>query len=116
MPSTIHNRHNIIRDEWQAKRSSTWQLSDVGSRSSDSCPKGQIRPPPHGTKTVGPHRPGLMGDPAEPLPGTLDVLILKAVSLGTVHGYGVLLRRVLRCRCSRVPCIRRWGVWSTMVC
>jgi len=26
------------------------------------------------------------------LPGTLDVLILKAVSLGTEHGYGVLLR------------------------
>lgn len=33
-----------------------------------------------------------MGDRAELLPGTLDVLILKAVSLGTVHGYGVLLR------------------------
>lgn len=29
---------------------------------------------------------------AELLPGTLDLLILKAVSLGTVHGYGVLLR------------------------
>jgi transcriptional regulator len=26
------------------------------------------------------------------LPGTLDVLILKAVSLGAQHGYGVLLR------------------------
>jgi PadR family transcriptional regulator, regulatory protein PadR len=26
------------------------------------------------------------------LPGTLDVLILKAVSLGPLHGYGVLLR------------------------
>jgi transcriptional regulator len=26
------------------------------------------------------------------LPGTLDLLILKAVSLGDVHGYGVLLR------------------------
>jgi PadR family transcriptional regulator PadR len=34
--------------------------------------------------------------PANPqtdiLPGTLDVLILKAVSLGRLHGYGVLLR------------------------
>jgi PadR family transcriptional regulator PadR len=29
---------------------------------------------------------------AELLPGTLDVLILKAVSLGSLHGYGVLLR------------------------
>ena len=29
---------------------------------------------------------------AELLPGTLDLLILKAVSLGTLHGYGVLLR------------------------
>ena len=26
------------------------------------------------------------------LPGTLDILILKAVSLGKLHGYGVLLR------------------------
>jgi PadR family transcriptional regulator PadR len=26
------------------------------------------------------------------LPGTLDLLILKAVSLGRLHGYGVLLR------------------------
>lgn len=29
---------------------------------------------------------------AEILPGTLDLLILKAVSLGPRHGYGVLLR------------------------
>ena len=29
---------------------------------------------------------------AELLPGTLDLLILKAVSLGELHGYGVLLR------------------------
>ena len=29
---------------------------------------------------------------ADILPGTLDLLILKAVSLGPVHGYGVLLR------------------------
>ncbi|MEZ4416512.1 MAG: PadR family transcriptional regulator [Gemmatimonadota bacterium] len=33
-----------------------------------------------------------MSDRADPLPGTLDLLILKAISLGTVHGYGVLLR------------------------
>jgi PadR family transcriptional regulator len=31
-------------------------------------------------------------DSAELLPGTLDLLILKAVSLGKLHGYGVLLR------------------------
>jgi transcriptional regulator len=31
-------------------------------------------------------------DHADLLPGTLDLLILKAVSLGAVHGYGVLLR------------------------
>jgi transcriptional regulator len=30
--------------------------------------------------------------PPELLPGTLDMLILKAVSLGPLHGYGVLLR------------------------
>ncbi|MBV9774602.1 MAG: PadR family transcriptional regulator [Gemmatimonadetes bacterium] len=33
-----------------------------------------------------------MAQPAELLPGTLDLLILKAVSLGRLHGYGVLLR------------------------
>ena len=31
-------------------------------------------------------------DPSTLLPGTLDLLILKAVSLGERHGYGVLLR------------------------
>jgi len=30
--------------------------------------------------------------PVELLQGTLDMLILKAVSLGPLHGYGVLLR------------------------
>jgi transcriptional regulator len=29
---------------------------------------------------------------AELLPGTLELLVLKAVSLGAEHGYGVLLR------------------------
>ena len=33
-----------------------------------------------------------MSDQADLLPGTLDLLILKAVSLGKVHGYGILLR------------------------
>jgi PadR family transcriptional regulator, regulatory protein PadR len=33
-----------------------------------------------------------MAGSAELLPGTLDLLILKAVSLGKLHGYGVLLR------------------------
>src|SRR5687768_8451272 len=33
-----------------------------------------------------------MAASAELLPGTLDILILKAVSLGRLHGYGVLLR------------------------
>lgn len=33
-----------------------------------------------------------MSQPEDLLPGTLDVLILKAVSLGELHGYGVLLR------------------------
>lgn len=33
-----------------------------------------------------------MPAPATILPGTLDLLILKAVSLGPQHGYGVLLR------------------------
>ena len=33
-----------------------------------------------------------MGPKADLLPGTLDLLILKATSLGPQHGYGVLLR------------------------
>lgn len=33
-----------------------------------------------------------MTDPSGVLPGTLDLLILKSVSLGKLHGYGVLLR------------------------
>ena len=33
-----------------------------------------------------------MSDTTELLQGTLDLLILKAVSLGPLHGYGVLLR------------------------
>ena len=33
-----------------------------------------------------------MPDTAALLPGTLDMLILKAISLKPLHGYGVLLR------------------------
>ncbi len=33
-----------------------------------------------------------MDPQAQILPGTLDLLVLKAVSLGPLHGYGVLLR------------------------
>src|SRR5437868_10225799 len=33
-----------------------------------------------------------MAKPLELLQGTLEMLILKAVSLGPLHGYGVLLR------------------------
>lgn len=33
-----------------------------------------------------------MNNSADLLPGTLELLILQAVSLGPLHGYGVLLR------------------------
>ena len=33
-----------------------------------------------------------MADHVQLLPGTLDLLILRAVSLGPLHGYGILLR------------------------
>ena len=33
-----------------------------------------------------------MDTQAQILPGTLDLLILKAASLGPLHGYGILLR------------------------
>jgi PadR family transcriptional regulator PadR len=48
---------------------------------------------------------------AELLQGTLDMLILKAVSLGPLHGYGVLLRihqfQTVRCRFNRARFTRR---------
>jgi PadR family transcriptional regulator, regulatory protein PadR len=34
----------------------------------------------------------VVNDQAQLLPGTLDLLILRAVSLGPLHGYGILLR------------------------
>jgi PadR family transcriptional regulator, regulatory protein PadR len=34
----------------------------------------------------------ILNDQAQLLPGTLDLLILRAVSLGPLHGYGILLR------------------------
>lgn len=33
-----------------------------------------------------------MPDQAQLIPGTLDLLMLRALSLGPLHGYGVLLR------------------------
>jgi DNA-binding PadR family transcriptional regulator len=33
-----------------------------------------------------------MDKPLDLLQGTLDMLILKAISLGPLHGYGILLR------------------------
>jgi PadR family transcriptional regulator PadR len=33
-----------------------------------------------------------MAKPLDLLQGTLDLLILKAISLGSLHGYGILLR------------------------
>jgi PadR family transcriptional regulator, regulatory protein PadR len=33
-----------------------------------------------------------LSESAELLPGTLDLLVLRAISLGQTHGYGVLLR------------------------
>src|SRR6202023_2669886 len=34
----------------------------------------------------------VIGKPVDLLQGTLDMLILKAISLGPLHGYGILLR------------------------
>ena len=60
-----------------------------------------------------------MTDQADILPGTLDLLILKAVSLGSVHGYGVLLRieeiSVVPSRSSRAPSTRHCTAWSIRV-
>ena len=54
---------------------------------------------------------------AELLPGTLDMLILKAVSLKPLHGYGVLLRiRQISKNALDIPQgspIRRSTDWNT---
>ena len=46
----------------------------------------------------------------ELLQGTLDLLILKAISLGPLHGYGVLLgfskSRTTHCRFRKALCTR----------
>ena len=51
------------------------------------------------------------------LQGTLDILILKAVSLGPLHGYGILLRIQQiskgRLEFSKVRCIQRCVAWNT---
>jgi PadR family transcriptional regulator len=46
------------------------------------------------------------------LPGTLDLLILKAVSLGPLHGYGVLLRiQQISCGALLIEQGRRTGAY-----
>src|SRR5262249_42734458 len=42
--------------------------------------------------TLSPNRFRRSMDRTQILPGTLDLLILKSVSLGPLHGYGILLR------------------------
>ena len=58
-----------------------------------------------------------MGKNAELLPGTLDMLILKAVSLKPLHGYGVLLRiQQISGDALEIPkdrSIPRFTAWST---
>ncbi len=43
-----------------------------------------------------------MGKQIDLLQGTLDMLILKAVSLGPLHGYGVLIASILRTTSERI--------------
>jgi len=53
----------------------------------------------------------------ELLQGTLDMLILKAASLGPLHGYGILCAssksRRIASRFNKVPSIPRCTAWST---
>ena len=61
-----------------------------------ACP-GLVEPFPCQTRRAGSTILGSLGDctlakTADLLPGTLDMLILKAVSLKPLHGYGVLQR------------------------
>jgi hypothetical protein len=61
-----------------------------------------------------------MPEQAQLLPGTLDLLILKAASLGPLHGYGVLLRIEQITRGALLTeqgaCIPRSIGWSIRVC
>jgi PadR family transcriptional regulator, regulatory protein PadR len=61
-----------------------------------------------------------MAEQAQLLPGTLDLLILKAVSLGPLHGYGVLLRIEQisggRCLWNKARSIRRCSAWYDRAC
>jgi hypothetical protein len=52
--------------------------------------------------------------PIELLQGTLDMLILKAVSLGPLHGYGILLP-IQQISLSRALCIPRCIGWNIKV-
>ena len=57
-----------------------------------------------------------MPKPLELLQGTLDMLILKAVSLGLRHGYGIWLRihryPETACRSSNAHSIWRSTIWN----
>lgn len=57
-----------------------------------------------------------MNKQMELLQGTLDMLILKAVSLGPLHGYGVLLRIQQiskdRLEVRKIRCIPRCIAWN----
>jgi hypothetical protein len=54
------------------------------------------------------------------LQGTLDMLVLKIVALGPIHGYAIaqrIIRFRARCyRCSKARCIRRCIVWRSVAC
>ena len=60
-----------------------------------------------------------MAPPTDLLQGTLDLLILKAISLGPLHGYGVLLR-IQQVSRDKLP-VLRWGaavimlLWAVML-
>jgi len=53
------------------------------------------------------------------LSGTLDLLVLKTLARGTMHGYGITLhiQRVSKMKCcasKRALCIRLYTAWSRM--
>jgi hypothetical protein len=58
-----------------------------------------------------------MGKPTDLVQGTLDLLILKTVSLEPKHGWAIAKRiqqdRGKRSRFSKVRCTRRYTGWSS---
>ena len=91
----IHGSDESGREPYAVR----WVAGNTGARRMPEDERAKTCQPIPFSLTINGNNPTLlivlgvyMSAPAQLLPGTLDLLILKAVSLGPLHGYGVLLR------------------------